>query len=151
MFPKGRCLDLFYSIFFISDLFYTDIESQICNYADDNHLCTTSKTVSCLKDLLEKDSHQCIEWFKDNRMDANPSKFQVIAMDRDREIPLSISVQGNTLQSSNIIKVLGVSLQPSLKFDHHVANICVKASRQINVLKRLSRYLNQANRMLLYK
>ena len=100
--------------------------------------------------MLEKDSHQCIEWFKDNRMEANPSKFQVIAMYRDGAVPLSIFVQGNTLQPSNIIKVLGITLQPSLKFDHHVANICIKSSRQINVLKRLSRHLNQANRMLLY-
>ena len=149
--PQGSVLGPLLFNIFINDLFYTDINSQICNYADDNHLCTASKSVSCLRDVLEKDSHQCIEWFKDNRMEANPSKFQVIAMDRDGAVPLSISVQGNTLQPSNIIKVLGISLQPSLKFDHHVANICIKASRQINVLKQLSQYLNQANLMLLYK
>ena len=72
-------------------------------------------------------------------------------MNRDGTIPLSISVQGNILLPANIIKVLGISLEPGLRFDSHVKNICVKAARQINVLKRLSKYLSLENRMLLYK
>ena len=149
--PQGSVLGPLLFNIFINDLFYMKINSQICNYADDNHLCATSKCVTELTDTLESDSHHCIEWFKDNDMDANAGKFQSIAMDRDGKIPLSISVQGNVILPSNVLKVLGVSLEAGLKFDCHVTNICLKSSRQINVLKRLSRFLTPENRMLLYK
>ena len=49
------------------------------------------------------------------------------------------------------MKVLGVTLDSKLNLNEHVSNICSKASAQINVLKRLSRYLNQNNRTKIYQ
>ena len=43
--PQGSLL---FNIF-VNDLFYTDIDSMICNYADDNHLANESNSVDTLK------------------------------------------------------------------------------------------------------
>ena len=49
------------------------------------------------------------------------------------------------------MKVLGVTLDNKLKFDAHVSSICKRASLQINALKRISKYLNEESRTLIYK
>lgn len=46
--------------------------------------------------------------------------------------------------------MLGVTIDFQLKFDKHIANICKKASRQINVLKRVGKYLNRLGRLTIY-
>ena len=47
-------------------------------------------------------------------MDANPDKFQCIFLGRFGRPPISISVEGNTIPSSDCIKVLGVTLDKNL-------------------------------------
>ena len=109
-----------------------------CSYADDNHLSNDNTCIATLKSTLEQDADRSISWFDDNGMNANADKFQCIALDRNGKIPLSISVQGRDIPSSDKIKVLGVTLDSKLRFDPHVSSICAKASIQINALKRLS-------------
>ena len=84
-------------------------------------------------------------------MDANPDKFQCISLDRFGRPPISISIEGNTIPSSDNIKVLGVTLDSSLKYDTHISNLCSKASIQINAMKRIGKYLNTDCRISMYK
>ena len=65
-------------------------------------------------------------------MDANPHKFQSIVLGGKREISFSVSVQENLILPTDNIRVLGVTLDDHLKFDAHITNICIVASRQIN-------------------
>jgi hypothetical protein len=41
------------------------------------------------------------------------------------------------------VKLLGVTIDFELKFNFYISNICKNASRQLNVLKRLGKYLNK--------
>ena len=84
-------------------------------------------------------------------MDANPHKFQSIVLGRKRDTAFSVSVQENLILPTDNIKVLGVTPDYHLKFDAHVTNICTTASRQINALKRLTKFLNERSRVLVYK
>ena len=49
------------------------------------------------------------------------------------------------------VKLLGVTFEYMLNFEAHIANICKKAARQINVLLRLSNVLNQETKILIYE
>ena len=84
-------------------------------------------------------------------MDANPDKFQFITLDRFGRPPRSISIEGNTIPSSDSIKVLGVTLDSNLQYDTHISNLCFKASAQINAMKRIGKYLNTDCRIAIYK
>ena len=96
---------------------------------------------------LEIDTKSVIDWFVNNYMDANPHKIQSIVQCGKREMSFSVSVQKNLSLPTNNIRVLGVTLDDHLKFDAHITNICLVASRQINAFKRLSKYLNERSRV----
>ena len=101
---------------------------MICNYADDNHLVKESNCTDELKASLEENAQRAISWFDNNYMDANPDEFQCISLDRFGRPPISISIEGNTIPSSDSIKVLGVTLDSSLKYDTYISNLCSRAS-----------------------
>ena len=48
------------------------------------------------------------------------------------------------------VKLLGVTIDFELKFSSHISNICKKASRQLNVLKRLGKYLSRLSKLTIY-
>jgi hypothetical protein len=50
---------------------------------------------------------------------------------------------GNIIKTEDEVKLLGVTIDYELKFNSHITNICRKASRQLNVLKRMGKYLNR--------
>ena len=123
---------------------------MICNYADDNHLMNENNCID-LKNSFGKDAHRAILWFDNNYMDANPDKFQCISLDRFGRPPISVSVEGNTIPSSDGIEVLGVTLDKILQYNTHISNLCSKASTQINAMKRIGKYLNTDCRIAIYK
>ena len=65
-------------------------------------------------------------------------------LNRDgKHYSLSISLQDNTVLSDTSIKLLGVVLDERLEFDGQVSVMYLKASRQIDALKRVSKCLDE--------
>ena len=54
------------------------------------------------------------------------------------------------LHSKDSMKVLGITLDPKLKFDAHISTLSRRASQQINILKRLSKFLTLESRILVH-
>ena len=53
--------------------------SHVCNFADDNTVYAYDKDVELVAmRLLKGDISRALDWFKDNKMVANPKKFQVM-------------------------------------------------------------------------
>ena len=48
------------------------------------------------------------------------------------------------------VKLLGVTIDYELNFVKHISEICKKSARQLNVLKRIGRYLNKLDRLTIY-
>ena len=54
------------------------------------------------------------------------------------------------IKCEDSVKLLGVTLDFQLNFNIHISNICKKASRQLNVLKRISKHLCKLGKLNIY-
>ena len=107
---------------------------------------------SALKNTLIKDSEALIQWFKSNSMQATPSNYQTISSgQRTHEICNTFNISGITIECEDIVKLLEVDIDFKLNFNFYISKLCRKASRQLNVLKRLSALLNLQCNLVIYK
>ncbi len=81
----------------------------------------------------------CIDWFTNNDMMANPSKFQFMTTG---DINVILTLRGVTIEQDNYVKHLGVKIDKKLDFKFHVNEVIRKCVHQLNVLRKQSRVLN---------
>ena len=103
--------------------------------------------------VLERDCLTAlIDWFTENQMKANTDKFQAIAIGKkNKNENISFNLNGNIITCEDEVKLLGVTIDFELNFNTHIANICEKkASGQLNILKRIGKYLTKLGRFTIY-
>ena len=105
------------------------------------------------KNVLERDTHRLLDWFKSNSLAANPTKFQIMLLKNKKAIAdnFDIIVNDTTLNLTDDMTVLGITIDSQLNFNVHVSNMCNKAGRQLNVLQRLKGSLDYSIRLSIYK
>jgi len=129
---------------FLNDIFlFLENHCTIYNYADDNTLSFHDRDPTRVKYVLENAAIASLDWFKNNFMEANPSKFQSIVLSRNQSTSLQFNIDGVTLKPSPCVKLLGVYLDNELKFDEHISNLCKKAAKQLNAMCRMSQVLTR--------
>ena len=149
--PQGSILGPLLFNVFINDMFLFINKCTLYNYADDNSLSCAATTVQEVISSLQFDGSRVIQWFTDNGMQANPSKFQFMIISPDDDCAQRLVLNGNTvLVSEKHVQVLGVIIDSKLNFSLHVSSICTKAARQLNALARISNYLDESARKIIY-
>jgi hypothetical protein len=121
------------------------------NYVDDNTLSKSDKSIEKVISALEEDSNSLINWFSANKMQANLDKFQVISVGRKTHgKKVMFNLNGINISCEDEVKLLGVTIDFKLNFNTHISNICKKAARQLNVLKRIGKHLNRLGKLTIY-
>ena len=113
--PQGSFLGPLLFNIFINDLFYTDLESEICNFADDTTIFACDTNVDSVLTKLESGLHKVLEWYITNGMCANASKFQIMFLGLKRKNKLCLNINGQLIPSSEHVKLLGVTIDNTLK------------------------------------
>ena len=140
--PQGSVLGpLFFNIF-LNDLLLFISEANICNFADDNSLYAAGKEQVEVISVLKKEIANVLYWFKGNSMAANPDKFQLMFLGRGTENITNISIGNVIIQSTQCVKLLGISIDSKLKFNTHVQALCINASKKTKALFRIRPYLD---------
>ena len=149
--PQGSILGPLLFNVFINDIFYFIKKGDLYNYADDNTLSFHSPNYNEIIDVLQTESNILIDWFHFNCMQANPDKFQAIAVGKktyDKSPTFNIGTAN--ISCDDIVKLLGVDIDFKLNFDFHIKNLCTKAVQQLNILKRIGKNLNKLNRLTIF-
>ena len=141
-------------IIFLNDIFYFIHNSELYNYADDNTLSYADTDINKLIKTLEEESKILINWFSINKMKANPENFQAITVGKKtHDNNLKFNLEGIEIECETEVKLLGVTIDFKLNFNKHISNICKKkkkASRQLNVLKRIDTHLTKLGKLTIY-
>ena len=62
---------------FINDLFFYNISSEMCNFADDNTICAFGNDIHGIAMVLENGLYKLLDWFTCNGIVVNSNKFQL--------------------------------------------------------------------------
>ena len=136
---------------FMNDLFYFVKHANLFNYADDNSVSVNGKEINIVSRLLQSEAEVTVRWFCDNAMEANPGKFQGILFKGNKQVSdFKVSVDGHGIEFSNSMTSLGICIDDTFTFDLPISDICLKASRQISALQRLTGLLDYPSRKAIY-
>ena len=84
-------------------------------------------------------------------MQANPEKFQAISIGKKTHTQnITFNLNGFNIKCDDEVKLLGVTIDFKLDFNTHISNICKKAARQLNVLKRIGTHLTRLSKLTIY-
>jgi hypothetical protein len=119
-----------------------DINHQ--QYADDTQLYLALSTTDPHFGIsqLEAGLTSLNSWFSHNGLCLNPSKSEAILLgshQRLRRFPAisNINIAGSTVALSNKLTTLGVTLDSTLSFNHHVSNVCKASYFHLKALRHI--------------
>ena len=139
--PQGSILvPLLFNIF-INDLFFCVKNSEICNYADDNSLTVADADLDKIIAKLETDIDILNTWFINNGMLLNEDKCHFMIIEpswNTRKKIERIKLRNETIEETNIAKLLGITFDNKLTMNDHIKIICKQASSKLYALARIS-------------
>ena len=149
--PQGSILGPLLFNIYINDLFFDFIDSSvhICNYADDNTLYTMGKNMSEIVEDLKMSMQKVNVWFKNNGLQLNVNKCELIVLGKNRIKPISFSVNDILLKEVDHVKLLGVIIDNNLSFTQHANVLCRKIGAKLSALKRIASYLSEWQRKII--
>jgi hypothetical protein len=148
--PQGSILGPILFNIFMNDIYASITQASLYNYADDNTLSAVGTTKQEVIECLSQESLVAVDWFHDNMMEANPTKFQAIVL-RDSGDTTNIPIGDSNITSEKQVQLLGVTIDEKLNFHQQVNTLCRKAGAQLRVLQRLSGYLDQPSRLSIFR
>ena len=137
--PQGSILGPLLFNIYINDLFYFVNETELANYADDNTPYAIDIDTDSVINTLENDADILIRWFRDNYMKLNEDKCHFLITDTTEKMSMYVGTE--KIESSDSVKLLGITFDNKLKFEKHIPNICNKVSHKLHALARISNYM----------
>ena len=99
---------------------------------------------------LEHDSTLAVCWFESNYVKLNTDKCHLIISGNKHE-SLWAYIGNDRIWEPNYVKLLGITINRSLKFDFHMLEVCSKANRKLAIPSRMFKFLTFKKKRVLIK
>ena len=141
--PQGSILGPLLFNLFINDLLlsYTEKDVEICNYADDNTLYASGKSLTEIKLKLTNSLMFVSSWFSKNGFKLNADKCKLIVFGKPRDSLFQLEFNNQTLTECDSVKLLGIVIDNQLNFRGHIDKLCKRANGKLSALQRISSFL----------
>ena len=141
--PQGSILGPLLFNIFLNDLFLFILESDICNFADDNTLSSCDLSYYVVKYTLKADAIRALEWFKTNSLVANPEKFQMLILGYNDVENDFFEFANIKIVCSKTVRLLGIDIDNKLNFNSHIDKICKIVNNKTNALVRIRNFVDE--------
>ena len=102
--------------------------------------------------LIRNANNKTSGLYASNFQKGNPSRYQTMSLIHNSTVSdIPLHFQGNTIESSGSLKLLGVTIDDQLNFNIHINEICKRASQRVGVMMRLKKLIPTNAKLTLYK
>ena len=143
--PQGSILGPLRFILYANNLPQVTKNSTVTQYADDTTLTVVADDAASLELQLNEDLSRVRKWADDNKLLLNTRKTQLLLLERkrkDRKLSnVKVSMDGEELERSRLVKCLGVILNDALTWREQVESVRRKCFTALAKLRRLKMVL----------
>ena len=150
--PQGSAFGPLIWNIYQNDLTYSvNSDLKLNMYADDHQFYTIGDTPIDVNDKMVDSADSASRWYKANFLKRNLDKYQTMMLGNKNVTMNNIIIDNYEVKSTKCLKLLGVEIDDSLRFDVHINNTCKKGSKRVGVLMRLRNLIPTETKLQLYK
>ena len=113
-------------------------------FADDTNIYYEPSSLDKLERTVNRELNKLFLWLNVNRLSLNIDKTNFIVShpyNKPRKKCITIKIINKAIKEKEYIKYLGVLIDSTLSWKHHVSNISKKISRSIGIMYKLRPFL----------
>ena len=142
--PQGSVLGPLLFLLYINDLPNISKSLNFYVFADDTNIYYESSSLQELEKTINKELHKLYLWLNVNRLSLNIDKTNYIIFhpyNKPMKQHITIKINKKAIKEKESIKYLGVLIDSTLSWKHHILNISKKISRAIGIMYKLRPFL----------
>lgn len=154
--PQGSILGPLLFIIYVNDIHKVLNRCFVNLFADDTLISVSGKNIKEIIEILNNELIALYDWLCKNRLKLNTEKTKCMIVGSKAnckkciELGLEIKICDSVITLVSEIKYLGVYLDPQLSFSNQIDYVCKKIGKKIGFFYRISKYLSQWSKMLIF-
>ena len=154
--PRGSVLGPLFFILYVNDLQHVLVNANVQLYADDTVMFISGSVSSeSLTNYLQRDLNRLHKWCQSNKLTLNPSKTKVVTFGTRQALkkvkPNPLYLGNDKISSVTSYKYLGFTIDSTLTFRPHIADVMKKVMHKRTMLSKLMPFLNRNVAISIYK